>query len=316
MPALSLHRQRAFTLVELLVVIAVIGILVALLLPAVQYARESGRQASCANNLKQIGMAALVFHDAYKRLPPGYLGPIPHDDWNNHKSDNQYVGALAHLLPYLEQQTVSEKIETPLEVKTVSSVWWTSSATFTIARTRLEILLCPSTNAYNQFEGVTVATNVFLSPTNIVYQTIWGNSAGDLQLGRTNYLSSAGYMGNVPNHTKAVSLVGPFGNRTTFRLDDVLDGTSNVLLFGESTGGYDGNRRQRGPSWIGAGIMVTAWGLRTREHYAFNSDHAAIVQFCLADGSVRKLATTLDDDSFNALGGMRDGMLPTAVISP
>jgi hypothetical protein len=62
--------------------------------------------------------------------------------------------------------------------------------------------------------------------------------------------------------------------------------------------------------------MVTAWGLNTREYYAFNSDHARIVHFCLADGSVRKLATTIDDDSFYALGGMRDGMLPAVGMSP
>src|SRR5262245_24432003 len=92
--------RSAFTVAELLVVIAVVGILMALLLPAVQYARETSRRASCASNLRQIGLAATAFHDAHKRLPPGYLGPSPHDDWNRHQTDNQYVGSLAYLLPY------------------------------------------------------------------------------------------------------------------------------------------------------------------------------------------------------------------------
>ena len=71
-------NPRGFTLVELLVVIAIIGVLVALLLPAVQAARESARRTSCANNLRQLGLAALNFENANGKFPPGYLGERGH----------------------------------------------------------------------------------------------------------------------------------------------------------------------------------------------------------------------------------------------
>jgi prepilin-type N-terminal cleavage/methylation domain-containing protein len=66
-----------FTLIELLMVIAIIGILIALLLPAAQGTRESARQMQCANNLKQIGIAAQEFQSDHRRFPPGWLGPKP-----------------------------------------------------------------------------------------------------------------------------------------------------------------------------------------------------------------------------------------------
>src|SRR5207237_1779482 len=82
--------RRAFTLVELLVVIAIIGTLVALLLPAVQTARESSRRAQCSNNLKQIGIAIQMFADVNKTLPSSRLGP-QHATW------------FVQILPQIEQ---------------------------------------------------------------------------------------------------------------------------------------------------------------------------------------------------------------------
>lgn len=96
MTNLPSKSRRAFTLVELLVVIAIIGILVALLLPAVQAAREAARRTQCTNQLKQVGLAMHMFHDAKQSLPPSRL-PCHHGTW------------ASLIWPYLEEGAIAER---------------------------------------------------------------------------------------------------------------------------------------------------------------------------------------------------------------
>src|SRR5689334_12464273 len=95
--------RPGFTLVELLVVVAIIGVLVALLLPAVQFAREAARRTQCANNLRQLGIAAHTFHDSQRKLPssvrPGGLTTAPR------------IAGLTFLLPNLEHSALYDKYD-------------------------------------------------------------------------------------------------------------------------------------------------------------------------------------------------------------
>lgn len=94
-----MRTRSAFTLVELLVVMAIIGVLISLLLPAVQAARESARRTSCSNNLKQLGTALQTYHDCLGTFPPGRLA-FP-----------KVFSPLAFLLPFVEQQSLRNLVD-------------------------------------------------------------------------------------------------------------------------------------------------------------------------------------------------------------
>ncbi|MFI4873933.1 MAG: DUF1559 domain-containing protein, partial [Blastopirellula sp. JB062] len=112
-----MHRNRlhrsGFTLVELLVVIAIIGVLIGLLLPAVQQAREAARRIQCVNNLKQFGLAMHNYHDTHKTFASGSISPISNpasSNWCKESSRNTGGASWTILiLPFLEQNNLHER---------------------------------------------------------------------------------------------------------------------------------------------------------------------------------------------------------------
>jgi prepilin-type N-terminal cleavage/methylation domain-containing protein/prepilin-type processing-associated H-X9-DG protein len=102
---LAHRRAAAFSLIELLVVVAIIGVLLALLLPAVQKAREAASRTVCTNNLKQIGIALHAYHNVHHTFPPGGI------EWRPPRNlTNRQLAWCVFLLPYLEQDTVYKKL--------------------------------------------------------------------------------------------------------------------------------------------------------------------------------------------------------------
>ena len=118
------NTQKGFTLVELLVVIAIIGLLMSLLLPAIQAAREAARRSQCANNMRQMSLAVLTYHDTLKSFPPGNIVHESLLEKADHpvstkNPDGKYlylgydgsIGWAAFLLPYLEQASIYDQID-------------------------------------------------------------------------------------------------------------------------------------------------------------------------------------------------------------
>ena len=312
-------QRGAFTLVELLVVITIIGILIALLLPAVQAAREAARRMQCGNNLKQVGLGAQNFQNQYGRFPPGYLGPIP----QSANASGQFVSCLAFALPYMELNTVWDQMDTDVSTHAGISLfdiaregdpYWQRADAWKMAQTRIGAFVCPSDAPYDKpLPAATLSFHYDSSKDSaIISRGRFIDGAGD-QLGRTNYLGVAGFSGYIADPRYDI-LRGVFYNRSQIDFRDITDGSSNTLLFGEAMGGNlpaadDGTGGTCSYAWIGAGVMGTGGGLsKDSEWSQFSSFHPGIVQFCMADGAVRQIALEVDEATFKYyLGAIADG---------
>jgi prepilin-type N-terminal cleavage/methylation domain-containing protein len=209
--------RPGFTLIELLVAIAIIGVLVALLLPAVQMAREAARRSQCANNLKQLGVALHSYHDVYGMFPPASQGGIGAVYMN-------FTG-FAMLLPFIEVEGAYDAMN--FDVSSVSGgvhyYGWSYAANTTSYGVRVATYMCPSSRGRADVPFVNYSRGSLL----------W--TVNDPAV--TDYVFSAGASPIVYAPDADKRLIGAFGIDSATRLSDVLDGPSATFLIGEAVGG-------------------------------------------------------------------------------
>ena len=284
------NRRTAFTLVELLVVVAIIGVLVALLLPAVQAAREAARQSSCKNNLKQLGVGMHNFESARRGLPAGYsylpgsAGNLRGFSW----------GSM--LLPLLEESALYQEID------------------FTQ----------PVFNSVNQIPRQK-HLSVFLCPTDRVSQS----GLVEMGAERYAMGSYVANFGPPDLDETQEQRRGIFSRNSETKLRDISDGLSKTLMVGERnngpfrSGASHGNHFEYETTWIAAvrdiqdpsddhGHMVLFQTGHTpnspkSDDRDVSAPHSGIAQFLFCDGSVRPIAESIDFVVYAALGTRHGG---------
>ena len=198
-------RRAGFSLIELLVVISIIGVLVALLLPAIQSARESARRNQCQNNLKQIGAALYSYHDANLVLPPGYVSAYDSTDPDREDLGSGW-GWASHLLPYLEQNQLYERLNFSRNIEAPEN---TTTRTLAVG-----VFFCPSdpisSGRFPVFEQDAV--------------TRIAEVAG------ANYVGVFG-LGEVEDSLDDAN--GSFFRNSSVRFRDFLDGAHQTMVVGE-----------------------------------------------------------------------------------
>jgi prepilin-type processing-associated H-X9-DG protein/prepilin-type N-terminal cleavage/methylation domain-containing protein len=292
-------QRRAFTLIELLVVISIIGVLIALLLPAVQAAREGAMRAQCVNNLKQFGVALYTYESGSRSFPPGYVSNF---DASGNDTGPGW-GWAAMLLPQIEQKPLFEAVNFNVPIEDASNS--------TGRLTQMTVFLCPSDTAPLSWWAVT------RDPSGIPLQSIC-------------QVATANYVGMYGTSDPGIDGDGIFFRDSNIGIPTITDGTAQTIAAGErayalgvvtwvgsvtgtslfplTNDGVGYPRLESAPGMIlGHAGGSLGPGDPKGEVNQFYSRHPGGVNFLFADGHVAFLKTTMNYQVFRALATRAGG---------
>ncbi len=292
------YTSRGFTLIEMLVVITIIAILVALLLPAVQQAREAARRTQCKNNLVQLSIALHNYQSSFNCLPPGVVnetGPIQNVEEGYHMS------WLVQTLPMMDQRPLFQQIDFAQSVYDINNAG--------VRVTRITSLMCPSdpgtwprtVQIRSNYAGVTGGDDVpvdtdnnglFFLNSSISYKQIRDGASNTFMVGErraddinnTDLGWMSGTSATLRNTAVAINIsAGRWGRPNT-----------RSAATGYETGSSETDADSPGPEFATGG---------------FSSPHTGGFQVVLADGSVRFISENIVLDVYRNLGNREDGAM-------
>jgi prepilin-type N-terminal cleavage/methylation domain-containing protein len=301
-------RARGFTLVELLVVMAIIGILIALLLPAVQAAREAGRRTQCSNHLHQMALAWHVHHDVYRFYPTGGWGWGWVGDPNLGFTERQPGGWLFNALPFMEQGNLRDTArgsQNPADIAKILS-------------TPFSLLNCPTRRPSQVYPTTFGHFNADFVP--LVARSDYAANAGDQ--GRNEIYAGPGSLAegldpsypwpDVRDHT------GLSYQRSLISFGDVQRGTTATYMVGEKylnpddyTSGLDSSDNEHAYTGYDNDLYrVTYWAPQADQPgYAnttsFGSAHPSGFNIAYADASVQFVLFTIDPEVYRKMGNRK-----------
>ncbi len=311
-----MRRSRGFTMIELAAVVAIIAVMIALLLPAVQSAREQARRTQCLNNLSQLGVALWNYESTHEVLPPGVVnltGPV--DD----QVTGYHFGWITQILPYIEQRNLDKHLDRKAGIYEANNL--------TARAMSIPVLLCPSDTGYrpSRFFGTPATPGVSLSTVPSPSTSGYAACHSDIE---------------VPIDAKNS---GAFFLNSHLRAEDIEDGLGHTIFVGEirqggnELGWASGTRasiRNTGtpmnqtstdpmnlapflvqvesapefdPSPPTAGPNTPKPGAKPGHVGGFGSFHPQGSNFLFGDGSVHFLRTSINPGLYRRLASRADG---------